>query len=201
MPVNVKGHEPIEIEAGQRWRTRGGKIAQISSTHDRSRNAAYPVQGVVNAENVTWTFNGRFSVDSEDSLDLVGLIDDTQAVALPPTVAMDVHQTALQHQALKTMEIEGYESLAGVLHEAYAQAAVGKGHERHSNGERFEDQVMGDMAHRFGVGALLGQAFKKSEESQRLDDERGIKELLGAINYLAGAVIAIRRQRAAEGLS
>jgi hypothetical protein len=52
---------------------------------------------------------------------------------------------------------------------------------------------MQDMARRFGVGSLLGQAFKKSEESQRLPQGAAIRELLGAINYLAGAVIAMER--------
>ena len=84
----------------------------------------------------------------------------------------------------------GYERLAAVLERAFDQAARGKGKERHANGEPFHQQVMQDGARRFGVGALLFQAFKKSEESQRLPLERGVNELLGAIVYLAGAVIA-----------
>lgn len=89
------------------------------------------------------------------------------------------------------MNIPGYESLADVLRRAYEQAAVGKGQERHAQGEPFHRQVMQDGARRFGVGGLLFQAFKKSEESQRLQQDKAIAELLGAINYLAGAVIAI----------
>ena len=90
---------------------------------------------------------------------------------------------------------KGYEELADVLYRAFNQAASGKGADRHArDGEAFRDQVMADMAKRFGVGALLGQAFKKSEESQRLPRERAVAELLGAINYLAGAVIALERQ-------
>ena len=85
----------------------------------------------------------------------------------------------------------GYEPLADVLHRAFNQAAHGKGKERHANGEPFSRQVIQDMAHRFGVGALLGQAFKKSEESQRLPTDRAVNELLGSIVYLAAAVIAL----------
>lgn len=96
------------------------------------------------------------------------------------------------------MSVPGYEQLAGVLQRAYNQAAKGKGAERHANGEPFDEQVMQDGARRFGVGALLFQAFKKSEESQRLPLERGVAELLGAIVYLAGAVIR-READAAEG--
>lgn len=88
-----------------------------------------------------------------------------------------------------TMQEPGYELLAYVLERAYNQAALGKGKERHANGEPFDEQVMQDGARRFGVGALLFQAFKKSEESQRLPLDRGVNELLGAIVYLAGAVI------------
>jgi hypothetical protein len=92
------------------------------------------------------------------------------------------------------LDAAGYESLARVLARAYQQAAHGKGAERHAqDGEPFDAQVMQDMARRFGVGSLLGQAFKKSEESQRLPQGAAIRELLGAINYLAGAVIAMER--------
>ena len=101
-----------------------------------------------------------------------------------------------QSAALSTdayvMQSHGYTELAYVLHRAFNQAAHGKGSARHQvNGEPFTEQVMQDMARRFGVGALLGQAFKKSEESQRLPHDRAVAELLGAINYLAGAVIAL----------
>lgn len=92
------------------------------------------------------------------------------------------------------LDAPGYESLARVLARAFAQAAIGKGAERHAQaGEPFDMQVMQDMARRFGVGSLLGQAFKKSEESQRLGHAAAVRELLGAINYLAGAVIAMER--------
>jgi len=90
--------------------------------------------------------------------------------------------------------VPGYEQLASVLERAYQQAAVGKGAQRHVNaGEPFHEQVMQIGAKRFGVGCLLFQAFKKSEEAQRLPVDRAVAELLGAINYLAGAVIAIER--------
>jgi hypothetical protein len=92
----------------------------------------------------------------------------------------------------------GYDMLAHVLERAFNQAARGKGRERHAQGEPFQHQVMQDGARRFGVGALLFQAFKKSEESQRLPTDRGVAELLGAIVYLAGAVIA--REREAQSI-
>lgn len=87
------------------------------------------------------------------------------------------------------MNVPGYERLAEILQRAYDQASRGKGHERHANGEPFDKQVMQDGARRFGVGALLFQAFKKSEESQRLPHDRAMAEIYGAIVYLAGAAI------------
>lgn len=92
------------------------------------------------------------------------------------------------------LDADGYESLARVLARAFSQAAHGKGKERHAaDGEPFDKQVMQEGANRFGVGALLFQAFKKSEESQRLALQPAVRELLGAINYLAGAVIALEK--------
>jgi hypothetical protein len=92
------------------------------------------------------------------------------------------------------MNQPGYEKLADVLERAYNQAASGKGKERHASGEPFHEQVMQIGARKFGTGALLFQAFKKSEESQRLPRDRAVAELLGAINYLAGAVIALEQE-------
>ena len=106
-----------------------------------------------------------------------------------------VTYSTLTPDTRRVLDSDGYEELADVLYRAFNQAASGKGADRHArDGEAFRDQVMADMAKRFGVGALLGQAFKKSEESQRLPRERAVAELLGAINYLAGAVIALERQ-------
>jgi len=98
---------------------------------------------------------------------------------------------------MNPMNEPGYEKLADVLQRAFDQAASGKGKERHAQGEPFHEQVMQIGARKFGVGSLLFQAFKKSEESQRLEGQRGVNELLGAIVYLAGAVIA---REAAEGI-
>ena len=104
-------------------------------------------------------------------------------------------------EMLDNLAVPGYEDLAGVFREAYRQAAVGKGAERHAGkGEAFADQVMQDGAKRFGVGALLFQAYKKSEESQRLPLDRGTNELLGAMVYLAGAVIARRKAEGDAGI-
>jgi hypothetical protein len=91
------------------------------------------------------------------------------------------------------LQADGYESLALVLQRAFIQAAHGKGKERHANALPFDQQPMQTIASQVGVGFLLGQAIKKTQESQTLAPAHAVAELLGAINYLAGAVIALER--------
>lgn len=96
-----------------------------------------------------------------------------------------------------TLDAPGYDSLAVVLKRAFDQASAGKGRERHANALPFDQQPMQMIAKRRGVGFLLGQADKKSEEAMGLPPGRDVAELLGAIVYLAGAVIFLEQQRAA----
>ena len=85
---------------------------------------------------------------------------------------------------------DGYHTLENVLDDALVQAAVGKGDERHAGSRPFHKQPMQQVAQMEGVGFLTGQAIKKINESKGLKREGATKaELLGAINYLAGAVI------------
>jgi len=83
---------------------------------------------------------------------------------------------------------ETYKSLELILKAAYEQAATGKGKERHADGQRFENQPIVTLEKLYHSGALF-QAAKKMHESQRLDKEAAVKELLGAINYLAARII------------
>lgn len=90
----------------------------------------------------------------------------------------------------------GYAALADVLTRALEQASAGKGAQRHAQGQAFEQQPMQQLIRLYGVGFALGQAAKKAQEAQRLPTvDRQVAELLGAINYLAGAVIAIESGR------
>lgn len=94
----------------------------------------------------------------------------------------------------------GYETLAEVLDAALEQAQAGKGKERHaSDGEAFGDQQIVQLGEWMGSTHFeIGQAAKKAIESTRLPPDRAEAELLGAINYLAAAVIVLRRQRARD---
>lgn len=84
-----------------------------------------------------------------------------------------------------------YTALHRVLRAAYDQAAVGKGAERHANSRSFEQQPMQSISDLLGDNhGLLFQAVKKVQESTRMPHYRlRERELLGAINYIAGAII------------
>ena len=94
--------------------------------------------------------------------------------------------------------LPGYESLARTLDAALEQAQGGKGVERHAGkGEAFEDQQIVQLGEWMESTAFaVGQACKKSIESSRLPPDRAIAELLGAINYLAAAVLVLQRKEA-----
>jgi hypothetical protein len=87
-----------------------------------------------------------------------------------------------------------YASLARVLELAHSQAATGKGHERHvTANEPFEEQLI-CWIQRQGFDFCSAQAVKKAHEALRLPPEAAIRELLGAINYLAAAVIVLEEK-------
>jgi hypothetical protein len=86
-----------------------------------------------------------------------------------------------------------YFELESVLRNALSQAAEGKGKERHANGENFEDQMIMWIEETF-KSFQLGQAVKKMHESQRLDVDAAIVDLLGAINYIAARIIFLKKQ-------
>jgi len=94
----------------------------------------------------------------------------------------------------KTDVPKGYEELHKVLMRALDQAATGKGKERHANDDPFEEQIMCYMAGQLGLAAPVFQVVKKSVEACRLPYPANVNELLGAINYAAGAVIEAERK-------
>lgn len=89
----------------------------------------------------------------------------------------------------------GYEPLADILDAALMQAADGKGSERHGNGLPFADQPMMQITRMVGLGFPLGQVMKKAQEAHgmasRGQTDAARRELLGVINYAAGAVLAL----------
>lgn len=87
--------------------------------------------------------------------------------------------------------MKGYEKLDDVLARAFKQASEGKGKERHANDLPFHEQPMQQVNRMVGVGFSHGQAIKKIVESQNMEPEKAVHELLGAICYIAGGIITI----------
>ena len=87
----------------------------------------------------------------------------------------------------------GYNDLFVVLQQALWQAQDGKGAERHGNGLPFTEQPALTITRAVGIGFPLGQAMKKIQECQRMDDDAAKRELLGAINYLAAAILSFEK--------
>lgn len=97
--------------------------------------------------------------------------------------------------------MSAYDKLYYVLDRAFDQAAEGKGKERHAydDKEPFEKQPICEICTRLGsIDGALFQAVKKIYECKRLPSERAVNELLGAINYIAAAIILLEQSRLSE---
>lgn len=88
-------------------------------------------------------------------------------------------------------ELDHYLCLSNVLSEAFDQAALGKGRERHAEDKPFEEQPIMWIERHF-ASFQLGQAVKKIHESQRLDTDGAVAELLGAIIFISAHIISLR---------
>jgi len=86
------------------------------------------------------------------------------------------------------MEKASYDGLKVTLEKAFDQAAKGKGKERHAGEKNFVDQPIFWIEENF-KSFQLGQAVKKIHESQRLPTAYAVKELQGAIVFLAARIM------------
>jgi len=85
-----------------------------------------------------------------------------------------------------------YDLLSTVLGMAFDHASKEKGAERHADAQNFENQISARI-NRDHPGYALGQALKKIDETRHLTfNEKKIRELLGAINYIAIEIIELR---------
>ena len=89
--------------------------------------------------------------------------------------------------------MDNYKTLQDTLDLAYNQAAIGKGKDRHADNEPYDEQPIMWIEKQF-KSYQLGQAVKKMHESQRLEKDKAIQELLGAINYIAAHIIYLQRE-------
>jgi len=181
----------IEIKLGQTWLTRGGAVVTVEEIDLSDPHDKYPVY-IGNANYLT--LDGRYWPSDPNMSDLVELISEEKAYAESLAVETLVGLGyVFDGQCWVQDTPAAYDKLADVLNRALHQASQGKGKERHASGDiPFEEQPMATINRQLGsVHGFIFQAHKKSLESLRLPAGRDVAELLGAINYLAGAVIAI----------
>ena len=109
-------------------------------------------------------------------------------------MAVDVSGGASgEHQAVLAStgdtQAHPYAALRAILEDAYAQAASGKGAERHANGRPWTEQPINTITEAVGVGFPAGQAVKKLTEAmgmlRRGEADAARREILGAIVYAA----------------
>ncbi|MBX5020435.1 hypothetical protein [Rhizobium lentis] len=192
----------MQIEEGKHYQTRGGqKIGPMEPTPEAKQ---YLWRAKLPGETSWRTYqpNGRYRDDMPCDLDIVAVWSEHASVTRsylenagenppsPPELAI----MAL----LDIVADANYSALAGVLREAHAHAASGKGSIRHGNGKDWTEQPIMEIPRLLG-GSPEGQLYqimKKAQEAngmvKRGETEAAIRELLGAINYAAAAVLTIR---------
>ena len=109
-------------------------------------------------------------------------------------INVDAVPTPIPEQCLLKVDNPSYSSLKRVLDMAYEQASSGKGKERHANDDNFEDQPICQIPRYQGsIDFVTGQAIKKCLEVTKLPTvDAKVRELLGAINYIAAGIIVLQ---------
>jgi len=96
----------------------------------------------------------------------------------------------------KMAEDKNYNKLADILHQAYVQAAEGKGKERHADNLPFDQQPICRIGRRKGHGFTQGQIWKKILEVDNLPTtEAKIREMLSIIVYAAADIILYEEEK------
>jgi len=128
---------------------------------------------------------------------LLGDVQDVEngILLLRKNVSVKKKMSKLVHMS----KYPGYEEVEEVLDQALKQTAEGKGKERHGrNSLPFIEQPIMEIQRRCGPGFTLGQASKKIDEAYGMFLKQAymqaIRELLGAIIYIAAAVVFINEQ-------
>ncbi len=108
----------------------------------------------------------------------------------------------LEREVLEMFKEQEQHPLQDIFDQCIEQAVSGKGEERHGHGADFMEQPWRQIADRQGLGFLMGQAEKKVGEAsaflQKNPGRDGVefwqKEIRGAINYLAMAMLFVEEQ-------
>lgn len=142
----------------------------------------------------------KITCDAGEAVESVKKIIGTAPISGPLEVGTLIHEAIQAGLAGDPVEralrsAPGYEQLVEVFTAAHDQAAYGKGKERHANDLPFHEQRMQTISDLVGSpDGMVYQVTKKMTEGLQFDNpQKREHELLGAINYLAGIVIWLRR--------
>lgn len=149
------------------------------------------------------TSGKEYDVIAEDSLSYKikrddGKIDWFQKIRFEvvkdEVINVDPVPTPIPEQCYLKVDNPSYSSLKRVLDMAYDQASSGKGKERHANNDTFESQPICQIPRYQGsIDFVTGQAIKKCLEVTKLPTvDAKVRELLGAINYIAAGIIVLQ---------
>lgn len=197
----------MQIEAGKYYRDETGTV--VGPMEENGVARVFPFRGIEHPSGKTRIVrvDGRWNSDGEPHK--FDLIEEWPIEAhasefgrrITPADYTYQPQGPLPEFSFREITVSAdpaYHALAAILSEAHAQAATGKGSERHANGKPFDRQPIVEIARRHGVGFQLGQVEKKTDEAhgmlKRVEADAAIRELLGAINYTAAAILLIREQ-------
>lgn len=170
----------LTLKIGRTYRHRSPLLGDPVKIIGFSKEPERPYQG---DDGCTYRADGGFfpGPDTTSAYDL----EEEVPVPVVSATTVPFHEETFFHGDPKFLR------LRGTLLRAYLQVAEGKGAARHGSGKAWPEQPMFKIAEIVGTGFHLGQALKKIEESTRLDDEAAVKELLGAISYIAAAIESI----------
>lgn len=145
----------------------------------------------------------KITCDTDDAAESIKKIIGTAPISGPMEVGTLIHEAIQAGLAGDPVEralrsAPGYEQLVEVFTAAHDQAAYGKGKERHANDLPFHEQRMQTISDLVGSpDGMVYQVTKKMTEGLQFDNpQKREHELLGAIVYLAGIVIWLRRHEA-----
>lgn len=164
-----------------------GKLVSVEARGDQGAGKTLLLGLLDTIDQSVRSENGNFH---EALITLNAIIQDYGVFGLALTIP--------QGHNLVTEVKPGYDGLFGILQEALAQAQQGKGNERHNptGAVPFEEQRMQTISSLIrSPKGMEYQVIKKITEGLDMPElDRQVKELLGAIVYLAGMIIFLRTE-------
>jgi hypothetical protein len=157
---------------------------------------------------MTWDYEYNIGEATEERLDQAASQEKLRELDKPrlrgsPAGVQDIKVETNHIQIPKITQWKIAEETNHPLYDVYRkairQALDGKGQERHGQQRLFEKQPWVTITDTHGLGFLTGQAEKKLREAfankDKADDAWFEKELLGALNYIAMALLYKDMQR------